>query len=657
MSGKDAQRGFKCQSIIALIECLERNDWDAIKIEPETEQDKADIFLYRNGKIINAIQVKSSVNSFGKPRVEKILNDLKNDAKDAENVRLYLVGDSFTDSCRKFIRRTNEIECCSFKNLENICDGKLTDYIIRKGKGKQVKVSEIENIFVMLFGRIHLNSAESEPLSKEEFEKTFLKLVSSNRNLKIPIIVCTLIFIFLVSTIFYFREKNNRRDSYDIHSGYYLNNVIPADTSELAWTSINYNTGIDLYNNSDYTNAKKCFQDAILEQESLFGNNNKSAATMYYMLGLSCIYSNNKVNVVSEEAVTALMTAKNISESIQDKWGYLRCCFALGIAYSEGKSYNMALEKCNEVLDELTTLMKENDPDNLIFYLYNEPLNFNRIDKLFKNIETLYIISMASKLRADTLNLLGKVFVDIGETTHAYNSFCSAANFYSVWYSADLAALCMSAAVELNDLEEDIDNYVTTLKKQGNLENIRVHSFDYNNEDGVLVNKRIISLYKCDSVATVLTNRAQCGVELGFIDESENDCSLALDILNSYSFSERKNISYTYNTLVLVELVKLTTNTDGKQLIEVENVPEETRKKIMDYANESITYACELYGENHWLAARSYEMRAAVFMLMDDNESALKDYQKAIDIYIEYEDDVGINMMKEMIDQLQTIMN
>lgn len=106
MSGKDAQRGFKCQSIIALLECLERNDWDAIKIEPETEQDKADFFLYRNGKIITAIQVKSSVNSFGKPSVERILNDLKNDAKDAENVRLYLVGDNFTDSCRKFIRRT-----------------------------------------------------------------------------------------------------------------------------------------------------------------------------------------------------------------------------------------------------------------------------------------------------------------------------------------------------------------------------------------------------------------------------------------------------------------------------------------------------------------------------------------------------------------------
>ena len=656
MSGKDAQRGFKCQSIIALLECLERNDWDAIKIEPETEQDKADFFLYRNGKIITAIQVKSSVNSFGKPSVERILNDLKNDAKDAENVRLYLVGDNFTDSCRKFIRRTKEIECCSLKNLESICDGKLTDYIKKKGKGKIVKVSEIEDIFVMLFGKIHLNSTASEPLSKRELEKSFLKLVSSNSSRRIRII-CTLASIILLSSIFYFLRNNNRSDSNNIHSGYYQNDVIPAITSDLERTSVKYNTGIELYNNSDYTNAKAFFEDAIEEQASLFGIDNKTAATMYYMLGLSCIYSNNSVSAVSDEAVTALTTAETISEGIQDVWGYLRCCYALGTAYSEGKSYNRALEMCSRVLDELTTLMKDNDPDELIQDLYNNPLNYDIYDKLFNNIETLYIISMASKLRADTLNLLGKVLVDIGETNRAYKNFCSAANFYSVWYMTDLAALCMPATEEMSDLDEDVNRYVTTLKKQGELEKVIVQSFDYNSVDGELVNKRMINLYKCDTVATVLTNRAQCGVALGFIDESENDCNSAIDILNSYSFSERKTISYTYNTLILVELVKLGTYTDGKQLIDVEDVPEETINKMKDYADESVTYACELFGEKHWRTARSYEMRAATFMTMGDNESALKDYQRAQEIYTEYEDEVGVEMMREMIDQLQAIMD
>ncbi len=57
--GKIAQRGFIFQSIIAMIECLDRSDWDAIKVEPETVNDKVDIMFYRNGRILSAIQVKS----------------------------------------------------------------------------------------------------------------------------------------------------------------------------------------------------------------------------------------------------------------------------------------------------------------------------------------------------------------------------------------------------------------------------------------------------------------------------------------------------------------------------------------------------------------------------------------------------------------------
>ena len=43
MSGQDAQRGFIYQTIVAMIECLDKTDWDAIKLEPETEDDKVEI--------------------------------------------------------------------------------------------------------------------------------------------------------------------------------------------------------------------------------------------------------------------------------------------------------------------------------------------------------------------------------------------------------------------------------------------------------------------------------------------------------------------------------------------------------------------------------------------------------------------------------------
>ena len=64
MSGRDAQRGFIFQSIIAMIECLDRDDWDEVKLEPYTENDKVDIQLYKRGNILSAIQVKSSENQF-----------------------------------------------------------------------------------------------------------------------------------------------------------------------------------------------------------------------------------------------------------------------------------------------------------------------------------------------------------------------------------------------------------------------------------------------------------------------------------------------------------------------------------------------------------------------------------------------------------------
>lgn len=40
MSGEPAQRGFVVQTIVAIIERLERKDWDEFKMEPETDLDQ-----------------------------------------------------------------------------------------------------------------------------------------------------------------------------------------------------------------------------------------------------------------------------------------------------------------------------------------------------------------------------------------------------------------------------------------------------------------------------------------------------------------------------------------------------------------------------------------------------------------------------------------
>lgn len=172
--GVIASRGFIFQAIVAEIQCLERDDWDAIKVEPETENDKVDIMLYREGKKISAIQVKSSVNPFSDTKVKDWLEKLRADAGDAAEICLYLVGDSFTSSCEGFISKNkNEIEKVSFKNIQNICIDTLIKYIRSKGADWDVRMDEYEFISDALFSKLFKNSISQEAISYAAFEERF----------------------------------------------------------------------------------------------------------------------------------------------------------------------------------------------------------------------------------------------------------------------------------------------------------------------------------------------------------------------------------------------------------------------------------------------------------------------------------------------------
>ena len=174
MSGRDAQRGFIFQSIIAMIECLERDDWDEVKLEPDTANDKVDIQLYKDGTVLSAIQVKSSRNQFKRYNVSNWLEELKKDALDAKEVRLYLVGDLFSESCKDYIRQnSNMITIVPYANLNEICTGKLTKYIRNEGLGKNVRVDDLERIDASLFSRIHKNSISKDRLTRITFRKDF----------------------------------------------------------------------------------------------------------------------------------------------------------------------------------------------------------------------------------------------------------------------------------------------------------------------------------------------------------------------------------------------------------------------------------------------------------------------------------------------------
>lgn len=79
MGGKEGGRGYLYQGIVAVLEALRRNNWDRIYIEFPTEGDKVDIALKSADTITDAIQVKSTVNSFSKGDISKWLKDIITD--------------------------------------------------------------------------------------------------------------------------------------------------------------------------------------------------------------------------------------------------------------------------------------------------------------------------------------------------------------------------------------------------------------------------------------------------------------------------------------------------------------------------------------------------------------------------------------------------
>ena len=194
MSGQDAQRGFIYQTIVAMIECLDKTDWDAIKLEPETKNDKVDISFYANGKMLRAIQVKSSRKAFDKPDVEEWLKKTVNDADKygAEEVCLFLVGNTLTKPCSDFVEELEfsgkrqsvkkTIKQVDYDDIKERCLGKLHTYIKSSGLGDTFTVSEVDAKYYILFGIVHENSISSRNLTRDEFREALDKNIRATED-------------------------------------------------------------------------------------------------------------------------------------------------------------------------------------------------------------------------------------------------------------------------------------------------------------------------------------------------------------------------------------------------------------------------------------------------------------------------------------------
>lgn len=130
MSGQESIRGYICQTVIAVLESLQK-DWKYICIEPDTDNDKVDIIWTDENKDEKICQVKSSINDFGKTEILNYLLDLYNENSSAISFCVVLVGNS-SSSTKKYFKQFKENTLDDFdekyKNLYTIKDKVRVDF-------------------------------------------------------------------------------------------------------------------------------------------------------------------------------------------------------------------------------------------------------------------------------------------------------------------------------------------------------------------------------------------------------------------------------------------------------------------------------------------------------------------------------------------------
>lgn len=182
MSGRDGARGYIYQGIAALLDCFENEDWDQIKLEPQTPEDKVDIMMMKGNVIIKAIQVKSSKNVFYGPSVEGWLNDLKKDV-DANEYELILIGDC-ANSALKYCSQINgektntRIVRKAFddKELFKLAKGSVVEYLRKYHTDKHIHPAMIENIVNGSLKELLMSSTSETVYTKDDLQR----MISAN---------------------------------------------------------------------------------------------------------------------------------------------------------------------------------------------------------------------------------------------------------------------------------------------------------------------------------------------------------------------------------------------------------------------------------------------------------------------------------------------
>ncbi len=186
MAGREGARGYVYQALVAVFKCFQYDSWNQIKVEPLTNDDKVDILLKKDEVLTKAIQVKSSINKFEKPDIERWIYEIKKDVI-AMEYELVLVGDSFTKPAREFIEKNNEnnnvyIEIIEGgeRGLEKLTKSYMLEFLKCYNSECSITINQIDNMINGIFAKLMKISTNESWFSQNDLITIINKNITSN---------------------------------------------------------------------------------------------------------------------------------------------------------------------------------------------------------------------------------------------------------------------------------------------------------------------------------------------------------------------------------------------------------------------------------------------------------------------------------------------
>ena len=216
MAGRDGARGYAYQALVAVLKCFECDSWNEIKVEPLTHNDKVDILLKKNDVLTKAIQVKTSINKFEKPDIQRWINEIKKDIK-AKEYELVLVGESLTKPAKEFIINNNdknsnvyiEIIRDGEAGIEKLAKNYLSEFLKCYNPNCSASFDQIDNIVNNIFAKLMKMSANDDWFSKIDLINIINKIITKKEKADvIKRIVLALICIAVLCVSIYISKES-----------------------------------------------------------------------------------------------------------------------------------------------------------------------------------------------------------------------------------------------------------------------------------------------------------------------------------------------------------------------------------------------------------------------------------------------------------------